>query len=320
MNKKLLFTICAAMLALTVAAQDKNEVIAAYNEGVTKMQASNNVEAIAAFQQAISIAEEVGDDAADVRKNAENNIVALRKKIASTLFSEKKYEEALKVMEEARSDAQKYRNEKEVATINRALPTLYLALGNEDLRLEKYEEALRNYQLGVELNNNMSKLHLYLGAAYQKMDSTEQALAAFDRTIEVAMRTNQPADANDARQAAKNMLLKNGQEAKDANNWQKAYEHFSSAVKYAENDPDVRLQVAITANRNGRAKDAVAAGEKALELEKRPNMIPKVHYQLGYAYEQVGNTAKACTHYKKIPAGDSDKANADGAIKRLKCQ
>jgi len=316
---KLLFTLCAAALAIAAAAQDKNEAIAAYNEGVTKMQAAQNSEAIAAFQQAIGIAEEVGDEAADVRKNAENNIVALRKKIAAALFSEKKYEDALKTMEEARSDAQKFRNEREVATINRALPNLYLAMGNEDLNRERYGDALKSYRLGVELNGNMSKLHLGSGAAYQKMDSAEQALAAFDRAIEVAMRTNQPADAVDARRLAKSILMKNGQEAKNAKNFKSAYANFNAAVKYDENDPDVRLQVAIAANGNEQAKEAIAAGEKALELEKRPNMIPKIHYQLGLAYEKAGNTAKACTHYKKIPAGDSDKANAVNAVKRLKC-
>jgi tetratricopeptide (TPR) repeat protein len=320
MNKKLLFSLCAAFLAFAATAQDKNEAIAAYNEGATKMKANQNTEAIAAFEHAISIAEEVGDDAADVRKNAQTAIISLRKKTASVLFSQKKYDEALKAMEAARADAQKYKNEKEITTINRALPTLYSAMGNEDMNLNKYAEAVNNYKKGIALNANMSKLQLGLGAAYQKLDSAEQALASFDKAIEIAMRTNQPADAVDARRLAKSILMKSGQDAKDAEDFKKAYECFNTAVKYDENDPDVRLQVAIVANRSAQAQEAIAAGEKALELEKRDNMKAKIYYQLGYAYEQAGNAAKACANYKKVPAGDSDKTNADGAIKRLKCQ
>jgi len=152
------------------------------------------------------------------------------------------------------------------------------------------------------------------------MDSAEQALAAFDRATEVAMRTNQPGDAIDARRLAKGLLMKNGQEAKNVENFKKAYEFFNAAVKYDENDPDVHLQVAIVANRNGQPKDAIAAAEKALSLEKRDNMRAKIFYQLGYAYEQAGEKSKACSSYKKVPASDSDKANANGAMKRLKCE
>ena len=318
--KKTLFTLCAALLMLAATAQDKSEAIAAHRDGVAAVEAGNTTEAIAFFEQAVSLAEEVGDEAADVRQDAGNAIIALRKQIAQSLFRERSFEDALKTMEQARDDAVRFRNTQEQNVINRALPTLYLAMGNRDIELELYDEAVELFRKGIELNPNMARLYFGLGVGYQRSGNLEEALTAFDRTMEVAMRTNQPEDVNNARTAAKNLLLRNGQEAKDANNWQLALEYFSNAVKYDENDPDVRLQIAIAANNVGNAREAIAAGEKALELERRPSMIANIHFQLGYAHELNSNTARACEFYRRIPAGDSNRAGAEGAIRRLGCR
>ncbi|MGL5912855.1 MAG: tetratricopeptide repeat protein, partial [Bacteroidales bacterium] len=183
-----------------------------------------------------------------------------------------------------------------------------------------FVEAIYDYQKAIELNNNLSHIHLALGAAFVKIDSVNSALIAFDKTMDVARRSNKPSDANEARKAAKNILLKKGQEAKDNKQFAEAYNSFNAAAKYDENDPDVRLQVTIAANNNSQWQEAIEAGEIALTLEKRDNMRAKIFYQLAYAYEQKGDSQKACENYKQVPATDSDKANADGAIKRLKCQ
>ncbi|MGL4364548.1 MAG: tetratricopeptide repeat protein [Bacteroidales bacterium] len=313
-------TLCSVLFAFGAYAQTTNEAIEAYKEAVAKVTAHKTNEAVTAFERAISIANEVGDEANEVRKNAQDGVIRVWMKAAEEFFKKSDFDRALKKMVKAQTAATLYKDDKSLNRINRALPNLYFAMGNENLKNNLFVEAIYDYQKAIELNANVSKIHLALGAALVKIDSIDNALIAFDKTMEIAMRTNQPSDANEARKAAKNLLLKRGQEAKDNKQFADAYNNFNAAVKYDENDPDVRLQVTIAANNNSQWEDAITAGETALTLEKRDNMRAKIFYQLAYAFEQQGNTQKACENYKQVPASDSDKTNADGAIKRLKCQ
>ncbi|MGL4909154.1 MAG: tetratricopeptide repeat protein [Bacteroidales bacterium] len=320
MKNILLLATCSILLAFNANAQTTNEAIEAYKEGVAKVTAHKPQEALAAFKRAITIANEVGDEANEVRKNAQDGVIRVRTKIVEELFKKSDFENALKEMLKAQASAKKYKDDKNLNRINRALPNLYFAMGNENMKNNLFVEAIYDYQKAIELNNNLSHIHLALGAAFVKIDSVNSALIAFDKTMDVARRSNKPSDANEARKAAKNILLKKGQEAKDNKQFAEAYNSFNAAAKYDENDPDVRLQVTIAANNNSQWQEAIEAGEIALTLEKRDNMRAKIFYQLAYAYEQKGDSQKACENYKQVPATDSDKANADGAIKRLKCQ
>jgi tetratricopeptide (TPR) repeat protein len=321
MKTKLTLVICICFLTVNSFAQTKGDAVEAYNEGVTMYsQLKNYPSAIKSLEKAISIANQVGEEANDVKESAQSLLVSSQMQIATQLYSQKKYDEALKAMETAKKTAIEYNDDKNEKRINSALPRLYYAMGAQNMNEGRYNDALEDYRKSIDVNPNMSNTYLAMGATYQKMDSLDKALENYDKTMEVALRTNKPGDASEARKAATNYLLMKGQEAKDANNFEAAFQYFTQAVKYDENNPDIRLQVAIAGNSIKKFKEAIEAGEKALAIEKRPNILAKVNYQLAFAYEGAGQEAKACEYYKKVPKTDSDKVNADNAIKRLMCK
>jgi tetratricopeptide (TPR) repeat protein len=317
--KHAFLALCLSIFAFSASAQTVKEAVDAYNSGATFLGIKNYPAAIKSFEKAIEIANTVGEEANEVKLNSQTAIVGARKQQATELYSKKNYEEALKVMELARNNAKEFGDTKNEKSINNALPRLYYSMGAEDLEAGRHQEAISNYNKSLEINPNQSNTLLAKGVAYQKMDSVNLALESYDKTMDVAMRTNNPAGASEARKAATNLLLAKGQNAKDANDYNAALGYFTNASKYSENNPDIYLQIAVAANSVKKYSEAATAGEKALTLEKRANVQALIHYQLGFAYEGAGNNIKACENYRQILVGDNNKENANNGLKRLKC-
>ncbi len=78
-----------ACTSLSVTAQDRNEVIAAYNEGAKAMQ-TDVPAAIAAFEKVIVLSDKVGETANDLKQKAVQVLPGLYYKLAATAYNEKK--------------------------------------------------------------------------------------------------------------------------------------------------------------------------------------------------------------------------------------
>jgi superkiller protein 3 len=317
--KHLFLALCLSIFALSASAQTMKEAVDAYNSGASFLELKSYPAAIKQFEKAVEIANAVGEEADEVKTNSRAGIVNSRMKQAGELYSNKQFEDALKVMELALSNAKEYGDAKNERSINNALPRLYNSLGGSNLEAGKFREALELYNKSLEFNPDQSNAWLAKGVTHQKMDSVDSALEAYSKVMDISMRTNKPADANEARKAATNLLISKGNSAKEASKFEAALDFFTAASKYSESNPDIYLQIAVVANNAKKYSEAVAAGEKALTLEKRANVLAQINYQLGFAYEGAGNNFKACESYKKIPANDSNKENANNGIKRLKC-
>ncbi|MGL5913815.1 MAG: hypothetical protein ACRCZB_06585, partial [Bacteroidales bacterium] len=150
MKNILLLATCSILLAFNANAQTTNEAIEAYKEGVAKVTAHKPQEALAAFKRAITIANEVGDEANEVRKNAQDGVIRVRTKIVEELFKKSDFENALKEMLKAQASAKKYKDDKNLNRINRALPNLYFAMGNENMKNNLFVEAIYDYQKAIE--------------------------------------------------------------------------------------------------------------------------------------------------------------------------
>jgi len=87
--KKLTLLVITAMIVTALHAQDRNAVVAAYNEGAKAAQ-TNAVAAIAAFEKAITLADQVGTEAADLKEKATKVLPGLYIKVASAAATEKK--------------------------------------------------------------------------------------------------------------------------------------------------------------------------------------------------------------------------------------
>jgi hypothetical protein len=95
-------------------------------------------------------------------------------------------------------------------------------------------------------------------------------------------------------------------------------------LKYDEKNTEGYLQMAIVSNFARNYKNAVAAAQKGLEIEKRALYSAQLAYQLAYAYEHSAYSTpeKACEYYQKAAATTDNiiKQTSKDAMKRMRCK
>ena len=81
--------VVSAILGINLKAQDRNDVIKVYNEGVKAVQTDIQV-AIEAFENVVTLSDKVGETAADLKEKAVKVLPGLYFKAAYSVFNEKK--------------------------------------------------------------------------------------------------------------------------------------------------------------------------------------------------------------------------------------
>jgi len=142
-------------------------------------------------------------------------------------------------------------------------PTLsaseHVALGMEYYEQGKYDEAIAEFQRAIELDPDSSESHRNLGAAYLEQGKLDEAVASYEKAIELDP------------------------------GFGEAYGDLAAAY--------IDL---------GKLAEAVAAGDKAIALAPE---YANAHYNLGLTYANQGRFEKAITEYK-----EAIRINPDDAI------
>ncbi|GHT68679.1 hypothetical protein FACS189452_08760 [Bacteroidia bacterium] len=312
-------------VAQPLAAQEAIDVGETFNNGVILKSQQKYEDAIAEFQRAIEQTVDTEDEKSQsVVASAKQQIVNCRIQIANRFYEGQEFEAAIAALEKARETAEIYEDKPNTKLINDALPRIIFAKGIHSMETKNFEEALVFFDQSITLNPNQSEVLLAIGAAYQRLENYEKALEYYEQTVKVAIERKKPADAAEARKAAINYLLAAGQEAKNQKYYDGAYKYFSYVTKFDDKNTEGYLQMAIVSNYAAKYKDAIAAAQKGIELEKRTVQSAQFVYQLAFAYEQ--NTPpkpkEACEYYQKAMATTDViiKQNAKDACRRLRCK
>ena len=107
--KKLIVTLAALAVALGSAlAQDLAAVTEIYNAGAEAVSAGEKESALKSFEEALKLAEALGEEGQDVVTNCKNIIPNLKLSIAKDLVKASKFDEAVAALAEAEKVAEEY--------------------------------------------------------------------------------------------------------------------------------------------------------------------------------------------------------------------
>ena len=101
MKKIFLMLVAAAMTALTVSAQDIAQATENYNNGAMELQMGNKDAALNYFQTALTMAEALGEEGAEVATNCKNAIPVLMVSIAKDLIKAENFDGAIEQLNKA---------------------------------------------------------------------------------------------------------------------------------------------------------------------------------------------------------------------------
>lgn len=295
------------------------EATETYNSGATVIN-DDPAKALEYFEKCLAMCDEIGEDADELRLKAERPIANLFYKVAMDQYSEGKYEEALKNFEKAYDFALLIEDTSTEQKAQSRIPLVYLGLGNEKLKAGQFNDAIANYEKALELDKRNEKAFLYISNAYSKLGNMEKVLEYVDKAIEFDQ-TGPKKTAKSAQKLATALLLRHGQEAYKAKNWDEAISSFNKSLIYSPENKDVAYLIMDSYFKSGKEAEAIQASENALAWETGGEMAKaRTYFLLGQIYQKMGDVENACDAFKKASFGEF-KANADYQIEFvLKCK
>jgi len=311
--------VVSAIIGTNLNAQTRNDVISAYNEGAKASQTDPGA-AIVAFEQVILLANNVGDETADLKEKATKVLPGLYVKVALNAYNEKKpAPEIIDAAKKASAAAEKYGSTSNKATAGKILVQGYNKMGTDFFTQNDYDNALLAFDSLLLINPG------YLNAIYNKalIYMRQNNNDAFEETIDSFLGKLESGKDDEREKQASTLALEYfraaGSLANQEDSLDKALVLLNKAAKY-DDDKDLFYYFADVYNKQKNFDSGAEYAQKGLDLETgEAEAKAKFYYQLAVAQAGKGETANACASFKNAmygPFAEASKAQRTN----LKCE
>lgn len=304
----LLFT-AAVLSAGMMTAQDINQATEMYNNGAMELQMGNTEIALGHFQNALAMAETLGEEGAEMAANCKSYIPQLMESIAKGLIKAEDYDGALAKLAEAIETAELYGAADVVEDCKELIPSVYLSKGNDLLKAKNVTAAVEAFQKTIEIDPANGKAYLLLGQSFMAQGNIAEAEAAYLQAAANGQEKN-------ATKQLSNMYLKKAQAALKTKKAQEAYDYALKANSFLENANAYKI-AASAAQQLGNNADCIVNYEKYLEANPKAKDAAGVRFTIGALYQQAGNKAKAKEFYQMVATDPQYGPSAQEQLKTL---
>ena len=308
--KKLIVTLAALAVAFGSAfAQDLAAVTEIYNAGAEAVSAGEKDSALKSFEEALKLAEALGEEGQEVVANCKNIIPNLKLSLAKDLVKASKFDEAVAALAEVEKVAEEYEAFSVADEAKGLVPQVKLSKANGLYKAKEFDAAAAAFQEILDADPTNGTAAFYKGAALVSAGKTDEAKAAF----EVAAANGQEA----ANKQLGNIYLKEASADLKAKKYADA---VAAAVKANEYAPNAQaLQLAGQASQAaGKNNDAIKYFEQYLEAAPTASNAGAIAYTVGALYQTAKNNAKAKEFYTKAASDPKYGAEAKKMLDALK--
>ena len=312
--KKIILAMAAFACSMSLmTAQDLATATATYNSGAEALTMGNKTSALEYFQKALTMAEALGDEGADVVANCKSAIPSVILSIGKEFYNNKDFSNAKAKFVEAAEVAKKYGNQEVTAEVESLLPTvgkrIALAKVNDAMKTKDIAGVLAGYEEAMAIDTTDANTALKYGQFLGNAGKFEDAV----KYLELAARHGQEGN---AKAVLSTTFLKKAAAQLKAGKYADAVTFAEKAISYKENAQAYLIagQASQKANKNA---DAIANFEKYLEAAPTAKNAGAIAFTVGALYQQTGNKAKAVEFYKKVEADPQFGAQAKTLITSL---
>ena len=309
MKKIFLMLVAAAMTALTVSAQDINQATENYNNGAMELQMGNKDAALGYFQTALTMAEALGDEGAEIAANCKNTIPALMASIGKDLVKAEDFTNAIEQLKKAAEVAEAYGNAEVVEDVTTLIPQVLMSQAGNLLNAKDFAGAAAIYQQVVDADPANGMAALRLGMALGSLGKTAEAEAAYLQAVENGQEAN-------AKKQLSNMFVKQAAALLKAKNYQGAVDAALKGNDYLENATAMKV-AGTAASQLKKNEDAIKYLEKYLELTPNAKDAAQMKYTIAATAQTMGNNAKAKEYYQQIVSDPKFGPTAQEMLKAL---
>ena len=312
--KKIILAMAAFACSMSLmTAQDLATATATYNSGAEALTMGNKTSALEYFQKALTMAEALGDEGADVVANCKSAIPSVILSIGKEFYNNKDFANAKAKFVEAADVAKKFGNEEVTAEVESLLPTvgkrIALAKVNDAMKNKDIAGVLAGYEEAMAIDTTDANTALKYGQFLGNAGKFDDAV----KYLELAARHGQEGN---AKAVLSTTFLKNAAAQLKAGKYADAVAFAEKANSYKENAQAYLIagQASQKANKN---TDAIANFEKYLEAAPTAKNAGAIAFTVGALYQQAGNKAKAVEFYKKVETDPQFGAQAKTLITSL---
>lgn len=311
--------VISAIIGSNLQAQDRNEVIKAYNEGATAMK-TDPPAAIKAFENVITLADKVGESAADLKQKAVQVLPGLYTNIAVNALSQKKpVPEIMKAAKSAVAAAEKYGTPAHKENASKVMVQAYNAMAAGYFGQNDLNNALAAFDSALSINPNYISAIYNKAMIYVKQNNADSFEQTIDSYIEKVKAANDEAKVKQASTMALEYFRSSGSKANQANKLDDALALLNKAAKYGD-DKDLFYYFADVYNKQKNFDSGLEYANKGLALETgEAEAKAKFYFQMGLAQEGKGLTADACASFRNALFG-AFAAPSKAKRTNLKCQ
>jgi tetratricopeptide (TPR) repeat protein len=315
-RKTVIVSLIMIFLAISSFSQTLEEAQRIFDQGIQSGKDLSYDKARKSFEQVIQACNLLGDPGKELGQKAGQELAGTYFRQGKQLAIEKDYNAAISNFEKSAQFADQYGITTTADSSRLFLAGMYYILGNNDLKNESYNDAIQNYNKALKYNPGYYKAYYGLGLVYMNQGNLLFMKTSFDKVISTT-----GADAKtvtNSRDAATSAFQKAGALALQSGNYVSAIDNLNNSLQYNNTEPRTYLYLAIAYNALVKLDDAIAASNKALQLQAGDKS--DIYYEMGKAYEMKGNAGAACTYYKKVTTGPNVTAAKYQVEQVLKCK
>lgn len=299
--KRSLLLVSLVLATVVVLAQSVEDAGAKSNEGIGFYKEKAYGEAVASFEAALKIANEVGADADELKGSIEKKLMnayyknGLQYKTIGLDAAIASLEKAYALSEQLGDD-----NMKTKSAIN--IAKFRSGKGNSFLKKNKLDEAFAEYEIALEIQPTCVNAYYGIGRVYKVKDDMANMVINMDKAIEFG--ANNPKAAKTVKKVksfTSKALVNAGINENDKEHGKKAAEYINLSFNYAPGNAKAYHLLAIAYNKIKNWDGAIAAANNAIEIETGDKS--EIYLALGQAFEGKGDAVSACKAYKNVTSG-----------------
>lgn len=319
--KKVAGTIAlVAIMSVSAFAQDKNEAINLFNQGVEQMKA-NDPNALATFEKVVTICDQIGDSAQDVKSKAVTVIPDLYyKKAYNLLMTDKKVNESLHAAKATLKVAEKYNDPNVTESTQKLMIQGYTSMASSYGQAKEFDKAIQAFDSILAINPNHTASLYNKALMYRGLDNSQKFAESIDLYISKIKDTGDSTKLEQAKKVARDYFRVAGGKANQANKLADALNNLTTAQKYGA-DNNTYYQLASVYNKQKKFELAAENAKKGLDMDVAANQEGKAkyYYELGTAQAGLGKNSDACESLTNAMFGPFLQA-AKAQKTNLKCQ
>jgi tetratricopeptide (TPR) repeat protein len=320
-TKKFLTTFAVILVVLTASltanAQTPQQAAETYNWAIKnyKKDIDAAIDSLEKFEQLADsliasgeLEGQIKEQMDQLQAKAHKYLPTLYYKSAITLYKQMRTDMAITRFQRTIEVAKEFGNENIQQKSEKLLPQLYYKSASEAQQMMDYQKAISMYNKAIEYDPDWAKAYLKKALAYKSEENDAQMIATIGQTIEVAKRVDDQESLKTARRIGQTYYWQKGANLISDGKNEEALAAFNKALEFDKDDFYAYYYVALAKNKLFKYTEAIADGEKALELlgeEGDREDKAMIYLQLGIAHGSLGKTEKGCEYFKKAEFGKS---------------